>query len=383
MIALHFGAGNIGRGFIGALLTRSGYEVVFADVNEAVINELNEKRKYTVELADESRQTDIIGPVRAINSGKELDELYELIAKADLVTTAVGPSVLKLIAKPLAEGLKKRLNTNQSSLNIIACENMIGGSSHLKEEIFTYLSGEEQEALQKRVGFPNSAVDRIVPIQQHDDPLKVSVEPFFEWAVDKTAFVGGAPDIQGVMYVSDLAPYIERKLFTVNTGHAIAAYAGYQKGLKTIKDAVRHPEVRQMVTCALEETGHYLIQTYGFTQEEHQRYIQKIIGRFENEFISDDITRVARSPLRKLGEHDRLIRPAQKLNGIGYKPVHLAEGIARALQFDFADDPEAVQLQIMIREKGYQEVLREVCGLQNDNPLVPLILKHVDQHEKC
>ncbi|ASB90993.1 mannitol-1-phosphate 5-dehydrogenase [Bacillus sonorensis] len=383
MIALHFGAGNIGRGFIGALLTRSGYEVVFADVNEAVINELNEKRKYTVELADESRQTDIIGPVRAINSGKELDELYELIAKADLVTTAVGPSVLKLIAKPLAEGLKKRLNTNQSSLNIIACENMIGGSSHLKEEIFTYLSGEEQEALQKRVGFPNSAVDRIVPIQQHDDPLKVSVEPFFEWAVDKTAFVGGAPDIQGVMYVSDLAPYIERKLFTVNTGHAIAAYAGYQKGLKTIKDAVRHPEVRQMVTCALEETGHYLIQTYGFTQEEHQRYIQKIIGRFENEFISDDITRVARSPLRKLGEHDRLIRPAQKLNGIGYKPVHLAEGIARALQFDFADDPEAVQLQIMIREKGYQEVLREVCGLQNDNPLVPLVLKHVDQHEKC
>lgn len=383
MIALHFGAGNIGRGFIGALLTRSGYEVVFADVNEAVINELNEKRKYTVELADESRQTDIIGPVRAINSGKELDELYELIAKADLVTTAVGPSVLKLIAKPLAEGLKKRLNTNQSSLNIIACENMIGGSSHLKEEIFTYLSGEEQEALQKRVGFPNSAVDRIVPIQHHDDPLKVSVEPFFEWAVDKTAFVGGAPDIQGVMYVSDLAPYIERKLFTVNTGHAIAAYAGYQKGLKTIKDAVRHPEVRQMVTCALEETGHYLIQTYGFTQEEHQRYIQKIIGRFENEFISDDITRVARSPLRKLGEHDRLIRPAQKLNGIGYKPVHLAEGIARALQFDFADDPEAVQLQIMIREKGYQEVLREVCGLQNDNPLVPLVLKHVDQHEKC
>lgn len=190
MIALHFGAGNIGRGFIGALLTRSGYEVVFADVNEAVINELNEKRKYTVELADESRQTDIIGPVRAINSGKELDELYELIAKADLVTTAVGPSVLKLIAKPLAEGLKKRLNTNQSSLNIIACENMIGGSSHLKEEIFTYLSGEEQEALQKRVGFPNSAVDRIVPIQHHDDPLKVSVEPFFEWAVDKTAFVG-------------------------------------------------------------------------------------------------------------------------------------------------------------------------------------------------
>ncbi|ATH94399.1 mannitol-1-phosphate 5-dehydrogenase [Bacillus glycinifermentans] len=379
MIALHFGAGNIGRGFIGALLTKSGYDVVFADVNEAVINELNEKRRYPVELADASRQTETIGPVQAINSGKQTEELYEWITKADLVTTAVGPSVLKLIAGSLAEGLKRRLSKNKKTLNIIACENMIGGSDHLKEAVFSYLAEEEQEALSVLVGFPNSAVDRIVPVQQHDDPLKVSVEPFFEWAVDKTAFAGEVPDIEGVTYVSDLAPYIERKLFTVNTGHAIAAYAGYQRGFKTIRDAVCDPEVRETLTGALEETGQYLIQTYGFSEEEHQSYIKKIIGRFENEFISDDITRVARSPLRKLGEHDRLIRPARKLSSLNVKAVHLAEGIARALQFDFADDQEAVQLQNMIREKGYRGVLGEVCGLAAEDPLVPLILKHLEK----
>lgn len=379
MIALHFGAGNIGRGFIGALLTKSGYDVVFADVNEAVINELNEKRRYPVELADASRQTETIGPVQAINSGKQTEELYEWITKADLVTTAVGPSVLKLIAGSLAEGLKRRLSKNKKPLNIIACENMIGGSDHLKEAVFSYLTEEEQEALSVLVGFPNSAVDRIVPVQQHDDPLKVSVEPFFEWAVDKTAFAGEVPDIEGVTYVSDLAPYIERKLFTVNTGHAIAAYAGYQRGFKTIRDAVCDPEVRETLTGALEETGQYLIQTYGFSEEEHQSYIKKIIGRFENEFISDDITRVARSPLRKLGEHDRLIRPARKLSSLNVKAVHLAEGIARALQFDFADDQEAVQLQNMIREKGYRGVLGEVCGLAAEDPLVPLILKHLEK----
>ncbi|KKB74323.1 MULTISPECIES: mannitol-1-phosphate 5-dehydrogenase [Bacillus] len=379
MIALHFGAGNIGRGFIGALLTKSGYDVVFADVNEAVINELNEKRRYPVELADLSRQTETIGPVQAINSGKQPEELYEWIAKADLVTTAVGPSVLKLIAGSVAEGLKRRLSKNKKPLNIVACENMIGGSDHLKEAIFSYLTEEEQKALSRLVGFPNSAVDRIVPVQQHDDPLKVSVEPFFEWVVDKTAFAGEVPDIEGVTYVSDLAPYIERKLFTVNTGHAIAAYAGYQKGFQTIRDAVCDPEVRETLAGALEETGQYLIQTYGFSEEEHQSYIKKIIGRFENEFISDDITRVARSPLRKLGEHDRLIRPARKLSSLNVKPVHLAEGIARALQFDFADDPEAVQLQSMIREKGYRGVLGEVCGLAAEDPLVPLILKHVEK----
>ncbi|MFN2746684.1 mannitol-1-phosphate 5-dehydrogenase [Bacillus sp. z60-18] len=379
MIALHFGAGNIGRGFIGALLCKSGYEVVFADVNETVIQELNEKRRYTVELADTARKTETIGPVRAINSGTELEVLYETLEQADLVTTAVGPSVLKLIAKPIAEGLKKRLKTNGKPLHIIACENMIGGSSHLQEEVFSHLNEEERKALDGVVAFPNSAVDRIVPIQHHEDPLKVSVEPFFEWAVDKTAFISDIPDIQGVTYVSDLAPFIERKLFTVNTGHAMAAYAGYQKGLKTIKEAVDHPEVRQTVAGALEETGRYLVETYDFTEEEHERYIKKIFSRFENESLSDDVTRVARSPLRKLGPHDRLVGPAQKLSKSGVEPVRLAEGIALALQFDFADDQEAVQLQSMIAEKGYEEVLQDVCGLDKNEYLFALVMKHLKQ----
>jgi len=377
MIALHFGAGNIGRGFIGALLCKSGYDVVFADVNDAVIKELNDKGRYIVELADAGRKQETIGPVRAINSATQLDELYDLIAKADLVTTAVGPAVLKLIAEPIAEGLKRRMKINTQPLNIIACENMIGGSAHLREEIFARLTETERAAISDSVGFPNSAVDRIVPIQHHDDLLKVTVEPFFEWAVDQTEFAGKVPDIEGVTYVPDLAPFIERKLFTVNTGHAMAAYAGYKKGLKTIKDAIHHPEVRQTVAGALEETGRYLVQTYDFTQEEHRAYMTKIIGRFENECLSDDVTRVARSPLRKLGMDDRLVGPARKLCDLGFEPVRLAEGIALALQFDCADDPEAVQLQSMIAEKGYEGVLRDVCGLKEDHSLFKLVISHL------
>ena len=38
--AIMYGGGNIGRGFIGALLSRSGYEVTFVDVVDAVVEKV-------------------------------------------------------------------------------------------------------------------------------------------------------------------------------------------------------------------------------------------------------------------------------------------------------------------------------------------------------
>lgn len=376
MKALHFGAGNIGRGFIGSLLKTSGFELVFTDVNEAVINELNERGEYTVELAAPGQKQEVVGPVSAINSSQNPAALTEAVATANLITTAVGPAVLKIIASSIAEGLKQKKPDH--IINIVACENMIGGSAHLKEAVFSHLTADEQAAISQTVGFPNAAVDRIVPIQHHEDILKVSVEPFFEWVIDETGFIGDVPQIDGATFVQDLTPYIERKLFTVNTGHALAAYVGYQQGVRTIKEAVDTPDIRQVVEGALHETGSYLIDAYGFRKEEHDAYIQKIIKRFENAFISDEVTRVARSPLRKLGADDRLIGPAKKIK----QPVYLIKGIAAALAYDFAEDEEAVRLQALRKEKGIEGVLQEVCGLKPEDDLYQAILKETERDRK-
>ena len=135
MLAVHFGAGNIGRGFIGSLLYQAGFQTCFVDVNSEIVNLLNKKQEYRVILADTSQEELLVKNVRAINSQSEPNKVVDAIAQADLVTTAVGPNILPFISGLIAEGLRKRVQSNDKPLNIIACENMIGGSTFLKEKV--------------------------------------------------------------------------------------------------------------------------------------------------------------------------------------------------------------------------------------------------------
>lgn len=383
MLAVHFGAGNIGRGFIGKLLFQSGFETCFVDVNERLINLLNERKKYKVILANEAKENYVVEKIFAINSMKNRDVAVNQIAKANLVTTAVGANILPLIAPLIADGLKKRIKETTEPLNIIACENVIGGSSLLKECVYEHLSEDEKKEVNKRVGFPNAAVDRIVPNQVNDDSLMVLVEPFYEWIVEETTIVGHMPNVKGITYVQDLKPYIERKLFTVNTGHAVCAYLGYLHGFETIAQAMRDSVIKRIVENTLKETGQLLTEKYGLNVEEHKQYREKIIKRFLNQEIKDEVIRVGRSPIRKLGPKERLVFPAtQFLERLGEVPTYLAKSIAAALQFDYMEDSEAKSLQQTIQEKGVEEALKIFTGLSMESPLTKEILKHFHQFKK-
>ncbi|PGL71500.1 mannitol-1-phosphate 5-dehydrogenase [Bacillus sp. AFS055030] len=382
MLAVHFGAGNIGRGFIGQLLHKAGYEICFVDVNEEIINELNEKKSYTVMLADHTQEKIKITNVRGINSLKDPQEVAKVISQADIITTAVGPSILPKIAKLLADGLIERIEKSDKALNIIACENMIGGSTFLREEVYLNMTLSQKKKTEQSVSFPDAAVDRIVPIQNHEDKLLVAVEPFYEWVIDQSKMIGEVPVINGVTYVENLLPYIERKLFTVNTGHAATAYLGNFYGYKTIKEAISDENIRDTVSSILDETGKLLVKKYNFDLDEHSTYIKKIIGRFDNEFISDELTRVARSPIRKLGANDRFIKPARELINFGITPNYLVKAIAVALFYKNNDDHEAVALQRFLQDHSVEELLVKYSELSDSNDLISLIVDEYNQLEK-
>ncbi|MGI6008482.1 MAG: mannitol-1-phosphate 5-dehydrogenase [Ruminococcus sp.] len=370
--AVQFGAGNIGRGFIGALLSQSGYHVVFADVVDKVIDKINEDKAYTVHVMDVECVDQKIENISGVNSTKP--EAVDEIASSDLVTTAVGLMVLPRIAPAIAAAIEKRMKQNEKEcLNIIACENAIRGSSQLKTAVYEHLGEEGRKYADEFVGFPDCAVDRIVPPVKSENFIDVVVESYHEWDVERSGFKGEIPQIQGMTIVDNLEAYLERKLFTLNTGHVITAYLGKLKGYSTIDTAIADENIYGTVSAAMEESGAGLIKKHGFDEKKHEAYIQKIIGRFKNPYLQDDVTRVGREPIRKLSPTDRLIKPLMTAAGYGLPVSHLIVGVAAALHFDYPEDKQSVELQEKIKEKGVRAAAQEVTGLTDEKLLDAIV----------
>lgn len=282
--ALQFGAGSIGRGFIGALLTQSGYHVTFADVNQAIIDTINQEKEYHIHilLPDGEETTSTSGTdISGCNSTDE--HIIDEIVNASIITIAVGPDILKHVAPTLAKGLLQKRKRSQRSrmngvekgaatqegmkfLNIIACENRVGASTLLKELVLENMNEEDQKYVEEYIGFPNCAVDRIVPPPDQDrlaarkgqehTTLDVDVESFYEWIVEKSALKGNPPfpqPVKGMQLTNRLQAYVERKLFTLNTGHAMTAYLGYLQGCEYIAESI--DLVAQVVHQAMQESG--------------------------------------------------------------------------------------------------------------------------------
>ncbi|MFH0258252.1 mannitol-1-phosphate 5-dehydrogenase [Vibrio rumoiensis] len=367
--AVHFGAGNIGRGFIGKLLADADVQVTFADVNAPLVDQISHKQEYKVKVVGSKCQIDTVNHVTAVNSAS--DDVIERIIHTDLVTTAVGPNVLDIIAKTIATGITKRFEAgNLKPLNIIACENMVRGTTHLKGEVYKYLSPNLHTQADTLIGFVDSAVDRIVPPAEaaNDDPLEVTVESFSEWIVDESQFKGDIPDIAGMEKTNNLIAFVERKLFTLNTGHCITAYLGCLKGHRTIREAIEDPEIYSDVKQAMHESGEVLIQRYQFDREMHGAYIQKILERFANPYLVDEVDRVGRQPIRKLSANDRLIKPLLGTIEYGTENTTLLKGIAAACKYRNDNDPQAIELKKSIEDQGIKKTLAHYTGL-NENSI--------------
>ncbi|TXJ11745.1 mannitol-1-phosphate 5-dehydrogenase [Brachyspira aalborgi] len=362
---IQIGAGNIGRACIGRLFHQANYEIYFSDINAELISMIQERKEYNVRMVgkdfDETIKIDNVDKV-----SEDREEFVRLSNEIEIITTAVGVNILPKIASFIVDIINIRHKyQNNNPLNIMACENTTGASSRLKESVYNLLDLNIREWIEKEknIAFPNVAIDCIVPNIENENPLTVTCENFADLIIDRNVFIGNLPNVEGLSLKENLNAYIERKLFTLNTGHAITAYLGAQKNKETIYEAINDSEIKNIVFGAMRESGEVLIKRHGFRSEEHETYIQKILNRFFNPYLKDSVFRVGREPMRKLSYNDRLIKPI--LGALEYNLRHdnLLKGVISAFKFYSPDDKESVELKSMLKNEKLEKVILKITEL--------------------
>ena len=377
--AIIFGAGNIGRGFIGQLLCESGYTVTFADIDEELLRVLNERGWYRLETVfNEERRDYRIGPVRAV-SAKDTEAAAEAVAEAEIGATAVGVRALPHVAPIIARGIARRAEDGvEAPLNFIICENMKNAAAHVRGMVREHLPEELGEYFDRNIGFVDTVIGRMAPAPTPEmrsaDVSWIRVEPYKELPVDRAGFKGPAPEISAMTAYDNFAVFTARKLYLHNCGHALLAYPGYLRGIEYGWQTLDDPVVREVFQRGLAESRAGIVHRYHADPAWLDEHIADLKRRFANRALGDTVFRLGRDPVRKLGPRDRLVGAARIAEDSGIRPEGLARAIAAALRFDPAEDPVAVEMQRAIRERGVEAVLQEVSEIAPDEPLGQLIL---------
>ena len=390
---VQFGAGNIGRSFIGQLFSRAGYDVVFVDVDAAVIRALEERHAYTVEIRDERSETWRIENVRGIDA-HDVEKVAAEVATADCLGTAVGKNALAAIARPLAKGLELRLRTaGLRPLDLIICENILDGAGVLRAELRRELPPDFP--LDEALGLVETSIGKMVPIMsakdRERDPLLVYAEAYNTLILDKKAFRAPIPDVPGLDPKDNMKAYVERKSFIHNLGHATLAYMEgvLGRGYTYTWEAVRDVGLRATAKAAMWESGRALIRAYPaeFDEKNQEEHIENLLNRFGNVYLGDTIYRVGRDVERKLARDDRLIGGMRFDLAHGVEPLVTARGAAAACFFRKTDEggrmyPGDEEFRRSILPKGLDYIAARVCGLspedKTDRRVISLIRPHFD-----
>jgi mannitol-1-phosphate 5-dehydrogenase len=372
--ALIFGAGNVGRGFLGHLLYLSGYRLTFADIDQSLLQAIRERQGYTLRLADQDRVEDVwIAPVHAIHV-EDATAMAQAITAADIAVTAVGARALPALAQSLATGLVQRARARpEVPLNIILCENLRDAHRIFRELIRQNLPSDLHGYLDQRVGLVMSVIARMVTTPTAEmraaDPTLIIAEPYQHLPVDRHGFVGPIPAIIGMEPRDRFDAWVDWKLYIHNAGHAVLAYLGYRRGHHYGYQALEDPQVGPWSAQAMRESAQALVAEHGFDRAQLEADVRDLLRRFANRALADPISRLARDPLRKLAPADRLVGAATLCLRHGIVPDALSWGIAAGLTFDDPADAGAVELQRRLKTEGLDRVLAEVCGLDPTSEL--------------
>jgi len=370
---LIFGAGKIGRAFIGQIFSLGGYEVVFVDVAMDLINHLNVRGKYKVKIREQFTETITVQNVRGIPAS-ETKQIAEEIAVTDLIATSAGLNALPDIAPLVAEGilLKYRRNPDRVT-DIILAENLRDAGKYFSGLLVKHLPPEFP--LSKKAGLIETSIGKMVPLmteeEMAEDPSMVYAEAYNTLIVDGKGFLNPIPEMDGIAPKNNIKAWVDRKLFIHNMGHALAAYFGNAKHpeIEFMFEILADKEIETLTRNAMMESGEVLRAIYPleFSKEEIGNHIEDLIRRFQNKLLGDTVYRVGTDLRRKLGKSDRIAIPLRYANQYQLPFSHMLTGYNAAMQFTAKNNnvynPSDTYVTDMYKEKGVAFVMRKISGL--------------------
>lgn len=379
---VQFGAGNIGRSFIGQVFSKAGYEVVFVDVAAALVEALNREGRYRVVVKQSGREDAIltVAPVRAVN-GREVALVVRELEQATVVCTSVGKGALPHVLPVLAAGLAAREAAgNTRPLDIIFAENIRNVADFARTELARRLPA--GFPLESRVGFVESSIGKMVPIMKQADlardPLWVFGEAYNTLILDAQGFRNGVPPVKDIKAVANIRAYVDRKLFIHNLGHAAAAYFGFMAHpeREMLWEVLEDERVVAAVRAAMEQAAVALHAEYGddLPREELTAHIDDLLGRFRNRALGDTVFRVGRDLQRKLHRDDRvvgamLLAAKHNLPFDAICRAFRAALVFRAVDEKGAADPGDAAFHERYDGADVRRVLCEVGGLRPEDPV--------------
>lgn len=306
-----FGAGSVGRGFIGQIFSEAGWRVTFVDTDAALIAALNTGSYRHVTLSDQYSEERLVTGVEAVD-GRDVEGVAAAVASADFLATAVGAANMKYIAPALAEGLRRRAAAEGGPLDIMLAENLHNASKVLRDLLAETL-GEDAGEVLASVGVLETSIGRMIPVpsaeRRAEDPSWIAVEPYRELPFDCAAARAPLPDVPDLLCRRDIpfAFYSDRKLYLHNLGHCLTAYLGELMGDEEIADAIRRPEVFRRVHMVMDTAARALSLEYGEPLDSVRSNVEDLLRRFANRALHDTVERVGRDPQRKMAEGDRFL----------------------------------------------------------------------------
>ena len=375
-LIVQFGAGAIGRGFLAYIWINGGREVLFFDLDPALITRLNAHASYPLRITGSTTDCQV-SPVRA-SLVTDTEQVGAGLAACEFACTAVGVNAFPHLAPVIANGIVNRAKS-LLPLNILCCENQKGAGAMLREAVKQHLPDSPlvRDFFQNYVGFVDASVGRMVPPPTPEllaeDPLLILAEPYAELPIDVNAWIGPIPPIPGLLPKTNFVGYVARKLFTHNGGHALLAYEGFPRGHRFIWQAAEDTELVAELRGYWDEVGEALIRAYGFPAGEQRAHEADLLQRFRNRALGDTVARVGRDVARKVRPDDRLVGAALLCAAQDIKPIFACRAVAAAYAYDAPDDPTAPQIQQIIRTEGIRAALSRYSQIDPESPLVDRI----------